>query len=105
MFPSSLSSDSYTDLSCFSASTPSWGKVSDIFGRKPVLLAANVVFLIGSLLCGVSINIKMLVASRVIQGIGSGGLLTLVNICVSDLFSMRFVSIFPTRWKWLVFDS
>lgn len=36
----------------------------------------------------------MLVASRVIQGIGSGGLLTLVNICVSDLFSMRFVLCF-----------
>ncbi|EGD91317.1 hypothetical protein H112_01120 [Trichophyton rubrum D6] len=76
------------------SSTPSWGKVSDIFGRKPVLLAANVVFLIGSLLCGVSINIKMLVASRVIQGIGSGGLLTLVNICVSDLFSMRTRSMY-----------
>ncbi|EFQ98654.1 hypothetical protein MGYG_01676 [Nannizzia gypsea CBS 118893] len=76
------------------SSTPSWGKVSDIFGRKPVLLAANVVFLVGSLLCGVSINIKMLVASRVIQGIGSGGLLTLVNICVSDLFSMRTRSMY-----------
>ncbi|EGE00314.1 multidrug resistance protein [Trichophyton tonsurans CBS 112818] len=76
------------------SSTPSWGKVSDIFGRKPVLLAANVVFLIGSLLCGVSINIKMLVASRVVQGIGSGGLLTLVNICVSDLFSMRTRSMY-----------
>ncbi|KAM5431966.1 hypothetical protein McanMca71_005937 [Microsporum canis] len=76
------------------SSTPSWGKVSDIFGRKPVLLAANVVFLIGSLLCGVSINIKMLIGSRVIQGVGGGGLLTLVNICVSDLFSMRTRSLY-----------
>ncbi|KAF3491834.1 uncharacterized protein GIQ15_01351 [Arthroderma uncinatum] len=76
------------------SSTPSWGKISDIFGRKPILLTANVVFLVGSLLCGVSVNIKMLVGSRVIQGIGGGGLLTLVNICVSDLFSMRTRSMY-----------
>ncbi|KAK2738758.1 hypothetical protein FQN57_006926 [Myotisia sp. PD_48] len=76
------------------SSTPSWGKISDIFGRKPILLLANVVFLIGSLLCAVSINIKMLIGSRVVQGIGGGGLLTLVNICVSDLFSMRSRSVY-----------
>ncbi|MCJ1478710.1 hypothetical protein MMC13_007393 [Lambiella insularis] len=71
------------------ASTPSWGKVSDIFGRKPVLLIANVVFFVGSLICAVSINVNMLLAGRVIQGIGGGGLIILVNICISDLFSMR----------------
>ncbi|PGH27332.1 hypothetical protein AJ80_01044 [Polytolypa hystricis UAMH7299] len=71
------------------ASMPSWGKVSDIFGRKPVLLLANVVFLIGSLLCAVSINARMLIGGRIVQGIGGGGLLTLVNICISDLFPIR----------------
>lgn len=75
-------------LAC-AASTPAWGKVSDIFGRKPVLLIANVVFFVGSLLCGVSVNVDMLIAGRVIQGIGGGGLLSLVNICIGDLFSMR----------------
>ena len=56
-----------------------------------MLLVANIVFFIGSLICGLSINISMLLAGRVIQGIGGGGLIILVNICISDLFSMRYV--------------
>jgi len=71
------------------ASTPSWGKFSDIWGRKPVLLVACAVFFIGSLLAAVSVSIGMLIAARAIQGIGGGGLIILVNICISDLFSMR----------------
>ncbi|KAK2741410.1 hypothetical protein FQN55_008326 [Onygenales sp. PD_40] len=71
------------------SSTPSWGKISDIFGRKPVLLIANVIFFIGSLICGLSISIKMLLAGRAVQGIGGGGLIILSNICIGDLFSMR----------------
>lgn len=76
------------------ASTPTWGKFSDIWGRKPILLVANVVFLAGSLISALSTGIKMLLAGRAIQGIGGGGLIILANICISDLFSMRFVS-FP----------
>jgi EmrB/QacA subfamily drug resistance transporter len=72
-----------------SAATPIWGKLSDIWGRKPMLLTTNVIFFIGSLLAGVSVNMNMLIASRVIQGIGGGGLIVLVNICISDLFAMR----------------
>ncbi|KAL6711839.1 hypothetical protein ACN47E_002882 [Coniothyrium glycines] len=72
-----------------SAATPIWGKVSDIFGRKPILLVTNAIFFVGSLLAGVSVNIDMLIAARVIQGIGGGGLITLVNISISDLFSVR----------------
>jgi len=71
------------------ASTPSWGKFSDIWGRKPILLVAVAIFFIGSLLAGVSVSIGMLIAARAIQGIGGGGLIILVNICISDLFSMR----------------
>lgn len=67
-----------------SASTPTWGKISDIFGRKPVLLAANVVFMVGSLVAALSTSIGMLIAARAIQGIGGGGLVTLVNICISE---------------------
>ncbi|EEQ88181.2 MFS drug transporter [Blastomyces dermatitidis ER-3] len=76
------------------ASMPSWGKISDIFGRKPILLLANVVFFVGSLICGLSINIKMLLAGRAVQGIGGGGLLSLVNISIGDLFSMRTRSVY-----------
>ncbi|KAI9751451.1 MAG: hypothetical protein M4579_006061 [Chaenotheca gracillima] len=72
-----------------SASIPSWGKFSDIFGRKPVLQTAAGVFFVGSALCGAAVSIDMLIIGRVIQGIGGGGLIILVNICISDLFSMR----------------
>ncbi|KAI1657721.1 MFS general substrate transporter [Daldinia decipiens] len=72
-----------------SATVPSWGKISDIWGRKPVLLAAVAIFWIGSLICALSINIGMLIAARAIQGIGGGGIVVLTNICVSDLFSIR----------------
>jgi predicted MFS family arabinose efflux permease len=71
------------------ASVPLWGKLSDIWGRKPVILLANVVFLVGSLLCAVSVSIGMLIGSRILQGVGGGGLVVLVNIVISDLFSMR----------------
>ena len=71
------------------ASIPSWGKFSDIWGRKPTILIANVVFFVGSLITAVSVSIGMLLAGRVIQGVGGGGLIILANICISDLFSMR----------------
>lgn len=71
------------------ASIPSWGKISDIFGRKPMLLCANVIFMVGSLIAALSINIGMLIVARVIQGIGGGGLIILANIVIGDLFSLR----------------
>jgi len=72
-----------------SASIPTWGKVSDIFGRKPMLLAANVIFMVGSLVAALANSIGMLIAARAIQGIGGGGLIILVNIIIGDLFSLR----------------
>ncbi|KAH8195519.1 hypothetical protein TruAng_010304 [Truncatella angustata] len=71
------------------ATVPSWGKISDIWGRKPILLCAVAVFWVGSLICALSINMGMLIAARAIQGAGSGGIVVLVNIAISDLFSMR----------------
>nr|POE98231.1 mfs-type transporter [Quercus suber] len=71
------------------ASTPLWGKISDIFGRKPILLLANFVFFVGSLIAALSINIGMLITARALQGIGGGGLLVLVDIVICDLFSQR----------------
>jgi MFS family permease len=75
-------------LACAS-STPSWGKISDIWGRKPILLLAAGIFFIGSTLAGTSVSIAMLIIARAVQGLGAGGLIVLVNICVSDLFSPR----------------
>lgn len=71
------------------ASVPLWGKLSDIWGRKPMLMLANIVFMAGSLVAAVSNSIGLLIGGRVIQGIGGGGLIILVNICIADLFSMR----------------
>ncbi|KAF1359528.1 MFS general substrate transporter [Lizonia empirigonia] len=72
-----------------SAATPIWGKVSDIFGRKPCLLITNAIFFVGSLIAALSVNMNMLIGARVIQGMGGGGLIVLVNIAISDLFAMR----------------
>ncbi|KAI9805945.1 MAG: hypothetical protein M1825_000559 [Sarcosagium campestre] len=71
------------------ASTPIFGKLSDIWGRKTILLVAVAIFFFGSLLCGVSPNVETLIAGRAVQGGAAGGLVILVNICISDLFSMR----------------
>ncbi|KAF2860518.1 putative major facilitator superfamily transporter [Piedraia hortae CBS 480.64] len=71
------------------AAVPVWGKFSDIFGRKPMLLLANAIFLLGSALAGWSSSIGMLITARAIQGIGGGGLVILVNIVIGDLFSLR----------------
>ena len=85
------------------ASTPTWAKISDIFGRKPIVLVANIVFFVGSLICAVAINVNMLLGGRVIQGIGGGGLIILVNICISDLFSMRYGGPSRSISSWLTF--
>lgn len=71
------------------AFVPTWGKISDVFGRKPVLLCSVAIFWIGSLLCGIANSMGMLIAARAIQGVGGGGTIVLPNICISDLFSMR----------------
>src|SRR3954465_7114520 len=59
------------------ASTPLYGKISDLYGRRPVLLFAIGTFLLGSLLAGMSQNMTQLIIFRAIQGVGAGGLMTL----------------------------
>ncbi|KAJ4375353.1 hypothetical protein N0V83_002439 [Neocucurbitaria cava] len=72
-----------------SALAPLWGKVSDIFGRKPIVLLATFVFFIGSLMCAVANSIAVLIAGRAIQGAGAGGVLLIVAILIGDLVSPR----------------
>jgi MFS family permease len=81
------------------ASVPFWGKISDIFGRKPILLLANAIFLAGSLISALSKNLEMLIAGRAVQGLGGGGIVILVNICVGDLFSLRYRLVFANPFS------
>ncbi|KAF2965315.1 hypothetical protein GQX73_g8276 [Xylaria multiplex] len=71
------------------ATTPLWGTVADIWGRKPIILVAISIFLGGSLLCALAPNINALIAGRVVQGLGSAGMGTMVNVIICDSFSVR----------------
>lgn len=68
---------------------PLWGRLSDLIGRKPILFGAIIVFLIGSALCGASQSVGMLIACRAIQGLGGGGLISMIQITISDIVSLE----------------
>jgi EmrB/QacA subfamily drug resistance transporter len=71
------------------ATTPLWGKVGDLYGRKRVFQLAIVVFLVASALCGASQNMFELIAFRGLQGIGGGGLLSLAFAIIGDVIPPR----------------
>ena len=64
------------------------------WGRKPVLLSAVLMFIASSIICALSPDMRTLIIGRSIQGVAGGGLILLVNIVISDLFSMRQRSLF-----------
>jgi MFS family permease len=68
---------------------PLYGKLSDIFGRKACLLFAYSVFGLGSLFCGLSNNIYQLIAARVFQGIGGGGMNIVTTVIISDIVPLK----------------
>ena len=71
------------------ASTPLWGKLGDMYGRKRLFQATIVLFLVGSILCGISQNIGELIIFRAIQGLGGGGLIVLAQAIIADVVSPR----------------
>ncbi|KAM5537268.1 hypothetical protein V8D89_008998 [Ganoderma adspersum] len=81
---------------------PLSGRLADAFGRRPVMLAFVGLFLLGSALSGAAQNMNMLIAARTVQGIGSGGILNLSEIIVSDLVPLAergmFMGIISSVW-------
>jgi predicted MFS family arabinose efflux permease len=68
---------------------PLYGKLSDIFGRKPCILFGYLLFGIGCLFCGLAQNMNQLIAARAFAGIGGGGMTTVVSILLSDIVPLR----------------
>ncbi|PIA14144.1 MFS general substrate transporter [Coemansia reversa NRRL 1564] len=68
---------------------PLFGKFSDILGRFEAVAAATLVFCVGSVICAAAKSMGMLVAGRAIQGIGGGGLISMVSVILSDVTSER----------------
>ena len=71
------------------ASTPLYGKISDLYGRRQVFQFAIVVFLLGSFASGIATNMNELIASRAFQGLGAGGLMSLTFVIIGDVVSPR----------------
>ena len=71
------------------ASTPLYGKISDLYGRRKVFMFAIITFLIGSALAGASQNMSQLIATRALQGLGAGGLMALTFVIIGDIVPPR----------------
>jgi EmrB/QacA subfamily drug resistance transporter len=71
------------------ASTPLYGKISDLYGRRPVFQFAIITFLIGSFAAGAAQSMTQLIIFRAIQGLGAGGLMALTFVIIGDIVSPR----------------
>src|SRR5919199_3292642 len=81
-------------LLAITAVTPLYGKLGDLYGRKIVLQAALVLFLLGSALCGLAQGMSELIAFRAVQGLGGGGLMVSAQAAIGDVVPPR------ERGKW-----
>lgn len=72
-----------------SAVMPVYGKLGDLFGRKYVMISAIVIFTLGSLACGLAWSMNSLIAARVLQGLGGGGIMVSIFSVNADLFAPR----------------
>ena len=68
-------------------SGPLYGKLSDLFGRRPIFLLGIGIFLVGSVLAGLSPSIEWLIAARGVQGLGAGALFPIAMAIIGDIFA------------------
>jgi MFS family permease len=87
---------------CSTVFQPSWASFSHIIGRKPVILAALLLFTIGTIVCSVAKNISLLLVGRCLQGVGGGGLVALTYVVITDMVTLRergkWMSIISAQW-------
>lgn len=84
------------------ASVPLWGRLSDLYGRRRLYLAAIALFLVGSMLAGVSQTMPQLVCFRLLQGLGAGGLIPLALTIIGEIYTLaertRMQAVFSSVW-------
>jgi len=74
---------------------PIYGKLSDVFGRKPMFVVAIGLYLVGNVLAGFAQNMEVLIAARAIAGMGGGGMQALAQITIGDIFTPQ------ERGRWI----
>ncbi len=81
---------------------PIYGKLADLFGRKPVFLMSVAIFLAGSMACGQAQSMEQLIAFRLLQGLGAGGVLPINQTILGDVYPLeeraRITGLFSTIW-------
>jgi EmrB/QacA subfamily drug resistance transporter len=84
------------------ASVPLWGRLSDLYGRRLLYLTAITLFLIGSMLAGISQSMLQLILFRALQGLGAGGLIPLALTIIGELYTLaertRMQAVFSSVW-------
>ena len=84
------------------AVTPLYGKLADIYGRRPVLFTGIGIFIAGSVICALSQSMAVMIAGRCVQGIGGGGLIALAQTVIGDIVPPRerpaYVAYITTVW-------
>src|SRR5689334_4459853 len=81
---------------------PIYGKLADLYGRKPVFLFSIALFMVGSMLCGQSQTMEQLIFFRLVQGLGAGGVLPINQTILGDVYPLeeraRITGLFSTIW-------